>query len=448
MSAASRRRKSTEPLSLLSLLLLLLFSLLRNWHGSSCIGIVCLCLSLWNPVVASAWTAEWIDLTTQPKRTPMSLITPPRSGHVAFVLSSSSDNDNDNDDKEKAQQDEDVYVFGGYAEESPSNRYPVNDLWKWDNHETEWKPVVFNNNNDDDDDDGTNKRLPQPRLASAAASIASQNTAFLFGGWDSQQAGTGGVILQDIWSFGSNSNSNNKEWEKTSVDFGLPTSRLVAVAINETTVLVHNHRCQDHVLLYDDGGSLIQQPVHGEAPSPRGLHAATKLLNSNTLVVFGGAAQDGNMSNEVFTLDLIHWKWTKRKTIVSKEEDVPTPRASPCVCALDDTCCIVFGGADRSKEQDGVGLHGCDDLWLLTLLDNGDCSWELLSTEITPPGRNAATLTKLSSPPSSLVDEDNDKNSEDGDNNNNLYFLLSGGWYPFQTTHADAFVLKLSKTQS
>jgi hypothetical protein len=71
-------------------------------------------------------------------------------------------------------------------------------------------------------------------------------------------------------------------------------------------------------------------------------------------------------------------------------------------------------------------------------------SWERLSTSITPPGRNAATLTPLPAAPCGCLSSMAKNDDDDADDDDDQYFLLSGGWYPFQTTHADTFVLKVS----
>ena len=356
--------------------------------------------SLFAPVVSS-WVAEWIDLGLDVK----SSINPPRSGHVAFGL----------DDK--------VYVFGGYAEDSDTaERYPTNDLWCFGN-EKKWNLVKPASSSE-----------PQPRLASAAISCKldeDKAAGLVLGGWDSQEAGTGGEILKDIQAF-----TSDGSWKELPIDLEEPTSRLCALPLMEKSssskVFIHNHRCTDHVLLLDlETSKLTKQPVSGTAPSARGLHCCAQLPGTNKIVLFGGAAQSGVMSNEVFVLDTETWVWEQ----CDCEGAMPSPRASPCFSALDDKSCILFGGASRSDE---VGLHGCSDTWLLELGEEGTAKWTQLSEDKSaqaPPGRNAATLTPLLTPPG--IDKNEDEESQ--------FFLLSGGWYPFRTTYGDNFVLKVTK---
>ena len=188
---------------------------------------------------------------------------------------------------------------------------------------------------------------------------------------------------------------------------------------------------------------MIKQPTTGTAPSPRGLHAAA-LASNHQLVVFGGAAQDGNMSNEVFLLDLKTWNWTQLEIIKinnsssNDDQQQPSPRASPCFNRVDDHSLILFGGAERTTEG---GLKGCDDLWLLELLSDNQAQWTRLETPTSPPGRNAATLTCL---PASSLPEEAIKAMDDSTLSTSQFHLLSGGWAPFQTTYNDNFVLKLT----
>ena len=64
--------------------------------------------------------------------------------------------------------------------------------------------------------------------------------------------------------------------------------------------------------------------------------------------LFGGAAEDGNMSNYVFVLDMIFWEWTDVK--VTGKKGMLTPLAGPCLCTLSNDCAIVFG---RAKFTEG-----------------------------------------------------------------------------------------------
>lgn len=326
-----------------------------------------------------------------------------------------------------------MYVFGGYAEVSKGGefvRYPTNDLWKFEPGETSWKLVKASDLHVDGCDECNESTvMPQQRLAAAAATIG--DSAFIFGGWDPQTPGTGGVILDSISQF----SASKGDWMGPNLrTISLPetTSRHVTISISDDSILLHNHRCTDHVLLFQKDSSsnkytLNRQATSGTAPSPRGLHAACK-LRQNHVVVFAGAAQDQTMSNEVFVLNLSSWTWKK---LAPSTASVPVPRASPCMCPLDETTCIVFGGATPSS----TGLEGLNDLWLMKAdIDGGSVAWEKLEVEESesiPPGRNAATLMPVQLP----------------DFENCQCFLLSGGWFPFVTTHNDSFVLKVTSKQ-
>jgi len=151
------------------------------------------------------------------------------------------------------------------------------------------------------------------------------------------------------------------------------------------------------------------------------------------------------MSNEIFILDTDEWVW-KECSLPTSSTAAPSPRAAPCWVALDETSCLLFGGASVG----GGGLHGCSDTWLLELEDQASESgssstvahWKLLHEDESarsPPGRNAATLTPL---PSSFTLKDHEDGNESP---SSQYFLLSGGWYPFRTTYGDNYVLKVTK---
>ena len=354
--------------------------------------------------------AKWINLLKS--NTSLQKITPPRSGHVSFTTKSEKSNN--------------VYTFGGYVEEEAINRYASNDLWTLSSNG--WVEI---------DQYGD---VPNVRLASACAAM--NNKAFLFGGWDPQKVGTGGVILDSIHEFDMDANN----WTyKCDFPDG-PTSRHVAISLpHKQQILIHNHRCIDHVLLYDiKDNKVIKQAISGDVPSSRGLHVAC-LLDDQTIVLFGGAAQNGQMSNEVFILNIDTWAWDK---IDLASDCSPAPRASPCMCVVNEDTLILYGGAEYVSNNDGSNmLYGHADTWSLCInKQNKSAQWELLipedeNNEI-PPGRNAATLSQTSKETILEMIQDDVDNEFDDDA---FYYILHGGWKPFQKTFNDMFVLKVTK---
>ena len=344
-------------------------------------------------VATFSFHAEWRELK------PSSRIKPRRSGLIAF-----------SSDENKI-----PFVFGGYVEEDTNDdakyhRYVKNDLWKWNNKK--WQSV--NHSGD----------IPVERLAGAAAVVG--NKAYLVGGWNSDAKKTGGdTFLDTVHEL----DLDTLAWRKlpTLIPDG-PCSRHVAVTLpKRDQILVHHHRCDDnHVWLLDpsssDGGIFTRQKTIGPCPSSRGLHAAA-LAGPDQFVVFGGAAQDGKMSNEAFVLDTTSWKWSAIKT--TDDGPCPSPRAGACMCAIDKDHVIVYGGAERTDEG---GLNARSDVWLLSLAEQ---TWELLISDDGenngPPPRNGAALLEIK--------------SVDGAKE----FLLAGGWAPFIQTWDDCFVLRVTQ---
>ena len=178
------------------------------------------------------------------------------------------------------------------------------------------------------------------------------------------------------------------------------------------TVVVHTFRCTDSVLVWDAARrALREQPTSGTPPSARGLHVAAA-ADESTLIVFGGAAKDGNMCNDAFALDTTSWEWRR---LGDGGAERPSPRAGACAAPLPGgggmiVCC--------GAESDGGGLVPRADVWALTV----DGEWTKLLDDDAPgaPGpRNAATLTPFG----------------DGE------LLLQGGWRPFVSTYRDSHVL-------
>lgn len=378
-------------------------------------------------IAMTPYTAEWLDLSSQsayrkPTRLPRR-ITPPRSGAVSFSDPSS----------------ERLFTFAGYAEVpsgdgagSPPDRFVVNDLFEFvpcdEGGEAPWGWMKV--------DQGD---APGPRLATTASAIAGKGA--VMGGWDPQTPGTGGVILDDVALL----DLDTLEWTLDGAPPipGGPTSRHISATVRaadgKSVICLHNHRCTDHVLLLsqEEGGGMSweKQAVSGSVPSSRGLHCATTIGGDigRGVVVFGGAAQDGAMSNEAFFLDTITWRWTK----LDCGDQAPPPRAGASLCQLDEHTIILFGGATPG----GGGLVGLNDLWILQIDPNrGKGTWTCLmehgssdaNGKVKPPGRNAATLSlvdALSMPKSCGIGREEKT------------YLLQGGWDPFRVTFNDMYVL-------
>lgn len=219
-------------------------------------------------------------------------------------------------------------------------------------------------------------------------------------------------------------------WKSTRLPDG-PASRHVALPLPDSNqILVHTHRCIDFVWLLDvEKQEFIRQPTTGSCPSPRGLHAACRIKNHH-IVMFGGAAQDQTMSNQVFVLDTQTWEWTER---IAANPAGPEPRASPCLCAVDDEHVIVFGGAQAT----GGGLKPHGDLWLFHLETS---TWTLLQptfqeSDNAPPPRNAAAMFRIASTTT----------TSSSNSTPTCEFLLTGGWAPFVQTWDDCHILRLYK---
>ena len=306
-------------------------------------------------------------------------VTPPRSGPTASTDGAST------------------WLFGGYAE-ADGERAVVNDLHRLDATATGWTRLR---------ESGDDADVPGPRLATASAVVDGE--MLLFGGWDPQVPGTGGVILDDVWAL----DLASQKWTRCEAPMpGGPTSRHVAVNVGGTLV-VHTFRCADAVLVWDaERRALREQPTTGTAPSSRGLHVGAA-ADERTLVVFGGAAKDGGIANDAFALDVKTWEW---RTLGSADQARPSARAGACAAPLPGGTAgiVVCCGAEASE----TGLVPRADAWALTL----DGVWSRLLDDDAPdaPGpRNAATLTPL------------------GDGR----LLLHGGWRPFVSTYGDSHVL-------
>ena len=263
--------------------------------------------------------------------------------------------------------------------------------------------------------------------------------AYLFGGWDSEDDVTGGSVFFDtIHMF----DPTNKEWTKLSAtipDGGM--SRHVVFALpSRSKIVIHTHRCLNFVYVFDPVGSVVKQPTkkNEEAPSSRGLHACC-MLDDVHCVMFGGAAQDGTMSNESFLLNTHTWEWSKLKIEQSTDTkrgdsndcNIPRPRAGHNLVRFSNNAVVLFGGAVQGNN----GLEPLNDLWVLHVNTTTGCgSWRQIDyflDEKVPSPRNAATLTEIHS-------------QEGSDGGQDKLYALVGGWSPFRHTFNDNFILSIS----
>jgi len=103
-------------------------------------------------------------------------------------------------------------------------RAVVNDLWCFENGK--WNEVK---------DQGGPK--PGPRLCTAAALTSDGSELILFGGWDPETPGTGGAILDDVWSL----DLATRTWSQLEAPMPHgPTSRHVAVCVPGAGIVVHS----------------------------------------------------------------------------------------------------------------------------------------------------------------------------------------------------------------
>ena len=342
-------------------------------------------LSISLSMTSHALQINWMPISINPL--------PARSGHTAASCPDGS-----------------VLSFGGYSE-TETGRDVVNDLWLF-SHGC-WKKMQESSERQDG-------ARPGPRLCSSSVVVGGK--FILFGGWDPESAGTGGKILDDIWSL----DLKSFQWECLSQRMirGACSRHVACTIRNGNAAIIHTFRCTNSILVYESLTGMQEVQTTGQAPPSLGLHAAATTGN-DTIIVFGGALKDGTMLGDTFALDTHSWQWRKVATTGPR----PTPRAGACLAAVGGVhnkiimCC----GAERS----GAGLLPRSDVWLLDLERGIDGEWRLLESDVDPNvtvsqkhpcPRNAATLIPI------------------GDG---LRFLLHGGWHPFKKTFADSFVLSV-----
>lgn len=256
-----------------------------------------------------------------------------------------------------------VLLFGGLT--GPAGSPVTRDLWSY--KDGTWSSVEC-------------KIGPGPRMYSASA--VSGGSLYQFGGWNPGEPGSGGTFLDDVWRF----DLNTGEWTELEAMPCGPVSRHTACTVGDM-IIVHTFR---GVLVWKDG-KLTEQETTGEPPEGLSMCAVAP-LGDNRMWLFGGSTKTQTLSSDTYILDTDTWVWTKLSTTSG-----PSPRATPCAAAVDNSSCVMFGGAclGEGGYKGGAGLIAQDDTWIGSV-DKGEAKWEKILSG-GPQARIAATLTPLGS---------------------------------------------------
>ncbi|GLI65268.1 hypothetical protein VaNZ11_008758 [Volvox africanus] len=349
---------------------------------------------------------------------------PPRSGACAAPL--------------PAWHPHEVIMLGGYTESwgdgrerrtavssslpgpAVPRRAPTMEAWTFESADGgRWHPVPY----------AAGSPVPQPRLTSQAVVVGSE--LWLVGGWDPSAPPDTPQFLNDVWVLDLQSN----RWTQVEVEAGQEggeelarISRFTMLALSDGRLLLHTHRCDDHVLLLDprvggagDKGALAMEsanagtatvensnrgqksrrrviltkvPVHGAqpgcacSPASRGLHSLT-----------AAAAPIPHLSQQ-------HQKQREGR---GQAQGLQAPAAEGKATSGNDiTALYLYGGAPQSGPM-------FDDLWLL---DSGSMTWRQLS----PEGRTPAA--RCSHVAGAINDSDGDGGGTAG-----RYLIFIGGSY-------------------
>ena len=303
---------------------------------------------------------------------------PKVSGHAAAVDASSGR----------------VYAFGGLLDGAGS---PVTEgLWSYDEGGG-WK-----------EEETPNGVRPNKRMYAAGAVLNSH--LHLFGGWDPEDAGTGGTFKDDWWAL----DLKSREWKELGALPCGPVSRHTACTVGDQ-IVVQTFRST----VVCDGGKVYEQPTTGEAPLGFSMSAAAA-LGEHEMLVFGGSTKAQGMTADVYVLDTRTWHWRKLKPASG---ETPTPRGSACAASVDASTCVVYGGAGLGGGgyAGGMGLTPFDETWTVKV-DGDEAVWTKLPLDDAPQARVAASLSPLPSGG----------------------FVMHGGWTPTtKETFDTSTVLKL-----
>ncbi|EFJ43778.1 hypothetical protein VOLCADRAFT_106727 [Volvox carteri f. nagariensis] len=301
--------------------------------------------------------------------------------------------------------------------------------------------------------------LPQPRLTSQAALVGDE--LWLVGGWD-PSAGPGmPQFLNDVWALDLRSCS----WRRVQLEPAAegqelpPISRFALAALPDGRLVLHTHRCDDHVLVLNPsaasglavttaaatmsgdprqappGGAILsRQSVYGALPGEEQQQSeavtSTGAGGSTALYMYGGAPQSGPMYDDLWMLDTGSMTWRQL------HPEGPTPHAR---CSHISGACsggsgvtgrylIFIGGSYYALTGQ---LQPRDDVILYDTQTNRWLEAEVEGTQPSP--RNAAIMVPLRTKGCD--------NSGDGGCDR---FVLHGGWWPFVETYDDTYIVTVT----
>ncbi|GIL76905.1 hypothetical protein Vretimale_8628 [Volvox reticuliferus] len=266
-------------------------------------------------------------------------------------------------------------------------RAPTMEAWTFESADGgRWHPLPY----------AEGSPVPQPRLTSQAVVVGSE--LWLVGGWDPSAPPDTPQFLNDVWVL----DLGSSRWTQVEVEEGKEgggeelagISRFTMLALPDGRLLLHTHRCDDHVLLLDprvngardaamsssNAGTatmensnpaqnstrrviLTKVPVQGakpgcpQSPASRGLHSLT-----------AAAAPIPQLPQQ-------HRAQQRRAKAQNHQEPATGSKA---ISGSGVTALYLYGGAPQTGPMFG-------DLWLL---DTGSMTWRQLNPEgRTPPAR-------------------------------------------------------------
>jgi N-acetylneuraminic acid mutarotase len=166
-----------------------------------------------------------------------------------------------------------------------------------------------------------------------AASSAIESKLYLIGGWDPEKLGSGGDFKSDIWMFDTHTN----EWEEI-CDMNTSISRHSACTIGNK-IIINTFR---NVFVIENN-QLQDKRTTGD--SPVGLSMSACVPMGSHVLIIGGTDKNQSMHNEIFALNTKNWKWTKFSSDMK-------PRAGLCAAPINNSSCLVFGGAGLDSNYD------------------------------------------------------------------------------------------------